>query len=97
MAVDTDRGLVVPVLRDVDQLTIPQIAQGIQSLADKVRARPADTRRSARRHVHDQQPGRGRRHSIRRRSSIIPEVAILLLGRSRKLPVVRPTTKSSRG
>ena len=37
IAVDTDRGLIVPVLRGVDQLSIPQIAQGIQSLADKVR------------------------------------------------------------
>ena len=37
VAVDTDRGLIVPVLRGVDALSIPQIAQGIQAMADKVR------------------------------------------------------------
>ncbi len=37
VAVDTDRGLIVPVLRGVDELSIPQIAQGVQNLADKVR------------------------------------------------------------
>jgi len=29
VAVDTDRGLVVPVVRDVDRLTIPQLAQAL--------------------------------------------------------------------
>ena len=37
VAVDTERGLIVPVLRDVDKMSIPQIAQGIAALAEKVR------------------------------------------------------------
>ena len=37
MAVDTDRGLVVPVIRDVDQMTIPQIAQALTDVAEKAR------------------------------------------------------------
>jgi 2-oxoglutarate dehydrogenase E2 component (dihydrolipoamide succinyltransferase) len=37
VAVSTDRGLVVPVLRDVGQLSFPEIEQGIVSLAVKAR------------------------------------------------------------
>ena len=37
LAVDTPRGLVVPVLRDVDQQSIPQIAQGIADTAEKAK------------------------------------------------------------
>ena len=35
VAVDTERGLVVPVVRDVDQLTIPQIAQALTDVAEQ--------------------------------------------------------------
>lgn len=37
IAVDTPRGLVVPVLRDAQDMTIVEIAHGIASLADRVR------------------------------------------------------------
>ncbi|MBM4057680.1 MAG: 2-oxo acid dehydrogenase subunit E2, partial [Planctomycetes bacterium] len=37
LAVDTPRGLVVPVLRDCDQLAIPQIAQAIADTAEKAK------------------------------------------------------------
>ena len=39
IAVGTDRGLVVPVLRDADQLTFAEIEQGIADLAAKANAR----------------------------------------------------------
>ena len=38
VAVDTDRGLVVPVIRDVDRMSIPQIAQALSQTAEKARA-----------------------------------------------------------
>jgi pyruvate dehydrogenase E2 component (dihydrolipoamide acetyltransferase) len=44
-AVDSDRGLLVPVLKDADRLGVRDIAQGLASLADKARNRkllPAD-------------------------------------------------------
>lgn len=37
VAVDTDRGLVVPVMRSVDRMTIPQIAQGLTNIATQAR------------------------------------------------------------
>jgi pyruvate dehydrogenase E2 component (dihydrolipoamide acetyltransferase) len=87
VAVDTPRGLVVPVMRDVDRLSIPQIAQSM--------ARLADDARNARFKVDDLRGGTftvsnlgavGGTYS----TPIInhPEVAVLLVGRSRKLPVV---------
>ena len=39
IAVDTDRGLLVPVLRDVDQKSLSAISQEIAELAEKARAR----------------------------------------------------------
>ncbi len=62
VAVDTDRGLVVPVVRDVDQLSIPQIAAGAGRSHRQGPQQPVRDRRPARRHVHDQQPGSDRRH-----------------------------------
>ena len=87
VAVDTERGLVVPVLRDVDKLSIPQIAQALTKMAQNARA--------SRFAVEDLRGGTftvsnlgavGGQYS----TPIInhPEVAILLLGRSRKTPVV---------
>lgn len=92
VAVDTERGLIVPVLRGVDALSIPQIAQGIQALAEKVR--------------HGQQSLddlRGGTFTISNLGAVggqystpiinHPQVAILLAGRSRKVPVVTADDK----
>jgi pyruvate dehydrogenase E2 component (dihydrolipoamide acetyltransferase) len=87
LAVDTPRGLVVPVLRDCDQLSIPQIAQAITDTAEKAK--------NAQYAVEDL---RGGTFTISNLGAVggaystpiinWPEVAILLLGRSRKMPVV---------
>jgi pyruvate dehydrogenase E2 component (dihydrolipoamide acetyltransferase) len=87
LAVDTPRGLVVPVMRDVDQLSIPQIAQGIAETADKAK--------NAQYGLEDL---RGGTFTISNLGAIggtystpiinWPEVAILLVGRSRKMPVI---------
>jgi len=87
VAVDTERGLVVPVMREVDRMTIPQIAQGLTEIAGK-----------ARNNQFGMDDMRGGTFTISNLGAIggtystpiinHPEVAILLLGRSRKLPVV---------
>ncbi len=87
IAVDTDRGLVVPVLRNADQLSIPEIARQLGEMAAKVR----DNEFSI-----DQL--RGGTFTISNLGAIggtystpiinTPETAILLAGKSRKLPVV---------
>jgi pyruvate dehydrogenase E2 component (dihydrolipoamide acetyltransferase) len=87
IAVDSERGLVVPSLRNADQLTIPEIARSLATLADNVR-----TNNFA---IEDL---RGSTFTISNMGAIggsystpiinTPEVAILLVGRSRKLPVV---------
>lgn len=89
IAVDTDRGLVVPVMHHTDQMGIPDIARGLASMAANVR--------SGQFAVSDL---RGGTFTISNLGAIggqystpivnIPEVAILLVGRSRKLPVVMP-------
>ena len=88
LAVDTPRGLVVPVLRDCDELSIPQIAQAIAETAEKAK--------HAQYSVEDL---RGGTFTISNLGAIggtystpiinWPEVAILLVGRARQLPVVR--------
>jgi len=88
LAVDTPRGLVVPVLRDCDQLSIPQIAQAI-----------ADTAEKAKNAQYGLEDLRGGTFTISNLGAVggaystpiinWPEAAILLLGRSRKMPVVR--------
>ena len=87
LAVDTPRGLVVPVLRDCDELSIPQIAQAITDTAEKAK--------NAQYGVEDL---RGGTFTISNLGAVggaystpiinWPEVAILLLARSRKMPVV---------
>ncbi|MCE2726872.1 MAG: 2-oxo acid dehydrogenase subunit E2 [Planctomycetaceae bacterium] len=87
LAVDTPRGLVVPVLRDCDQMSIPQIAQAI-----------ADTAEKAKNAQYGLEDLRGGTFTISNLGAVggaystpiinWPEVAILLLGRSRKMPVV---------
>jgi pyruvate dehydrogenase E2 component (dihydrolipoamide acetyltransferase) len=87
VAVDTDRGLVVPVVRDADQLTIPQIAQALSDVAAKGR--------SGQFAVDDL---RGGTFTISNLGAVggtystpiinHPEVAVLLVGRSRQMPIV---------
>lgn len=87
LAVDTPRGLVVPVLRDCDQISIPQMAQAIAETADKAK--------NAQYGLEDL---RGGTFTISNLGAIggtystpiinWPEVAILLVGRSRKMPMV---------
>jgi pyruvate dehydrogenase E2 component (dihydrolipoamide acetyltransferase) len=87
IAVDTERGLVVPVLRRADSLSIPELAKALAELSERVRQgqfTPEDLQ--------------GSTFSISNLGAIggtystpiinIPEVAILLVGRTRKMPVV---------
>lgn len=87
VAVDTERGLVVPVIRDVDRMSIPVIAKALTDTTEKAR--------KAQFKLDDLKGGTftisnlgavGGTYS----TPIInpPEVAVLLLGRSRKLPIV---------
>jgi pyruvate dehydrogenase E2 component (dihydrolipoamide acetyltransferase) len=87
IAVDTERGLVVPSLRGADELSIADIARGLSQLADNVRDggfTPADLQGST--FTISNLGAIGGTYS----TPIIntPEVAILLVGRSRKMPVV---------
>jgi pyruvate dehydrogenase E2 component (dihydrolipoamide acetyltransferase) len=87
IAVDTPRGLVVPVLRNTDRMSIPQIARELASVADRARGGQLT--------IDDM---RGGTFTISNLGAIggvystpiinYPEVAILLLGRARQLPVV---------
>ena len=87
LAVDTPRGLVVPVLRNCDQLSIPQVAQAI-----------ADTAEKAKHAQYGLDDLRGGTFTISNLGAIggtystpiinWPEAAILLVGRSRRIPVV---------
>jgi pyruvate dehydrogenase E2 component (dihydrolipoamide acetyltransferase) len=87
IAIDTERGLVVPTLRNADKLSIPDIAQGLGNLSARVRNNDFA--------VSDL---RGGTFTISNLGAIggtystpiinVPEVAILLVGKTRKLPVV---------
>jgi pyruvate dehydrogenase E2 component (dihydrolipoamide acetyltransferase) len=87
VAVDTERGLVVPVVREVDRMGIPMIAQALTEMAQKARNNKFA--------IEDQQGGT---FTISNLGAIggtystpiinAPQVAILLLGRSRKMPVI---------
>lgn len=87
IAVDSERGLVVPSLRNADQLSIPEIARKLQQIAEMVRTGSFG--------VDDL---RGSTFTISNLGAVggvysspivnTPEVAILLVGRSRKMPVV---------
>jgi pyruvate dehydrogenase E2 component (dihydrolipoamide acetyltransferase) len=85
VAVDTDRGLVVPVLRDTDRKSISQIAGELEELASTVREGKFDLDLL-----------KGGTFTVSNLGSVggtystpiinPPQVAILLIGRSRKLP-----------
>jgi pyruvate dehydrogenase E2 component (dihydrolipoamide acetyltransferase) len=88
VAVDTPRGLVVPVIRHVDRMSIPEIARALASVGQRAR--------SAQFTLDELRGGTftlsnlgavGGTYS----TPIInhPEVAVLLLGRSRWLPAIR--------
>jgi pyruvate/2-oxoglutarate dehydrogenase complex dihydrolipoamide acyltransferase (E2) component len=86
VAVDTERGLVVPSLRAADQMSIADIARALAQLAENVRDgefTPADLQGST--FTISNLGAIGGTYS----TPIIntPEVAILLIGRSRKMPV----------
>lgn len=88
VAVDTPRGLVVPNIRGVDRLSIPEIARTLGTLAERARAAQFAIEEL-----------RGGTFTISNLGAVggaystpiinHPEVAILLLGRTRSLPVVR--------
>lgn len=87
IAVDSDRGLVVPTLKNADKMSIPDIAYGLSTLAARVKNNDFA--------VSDL---RGGTFTISNLGAIggtystpivnVPEVAILLVGRSRKMPIV---------
>ncbi len=89
IAVDTDRGLVVPVMKDADRMGVPDVARTLAEMASKVRGGQFG--------MNDLKGGS---FTISNLGAIggqystpivnVPEVAILLVGRSRKLPVVMP-------
>jgi len=86
-AIDTDRGLVVPVIRDVDQLSIPAISTAIGEIADKAKAgKLTQTDVGGATFTISNLGAIGGTYSTPIISQ--PEVAILLLGRSRYMPVV---------
>lgn len=88
VAVDTEHGLMVPVIRDVDKKSMLQLSQEVQHLADRARERKLT--------LEEMQ---GASFSISNQGGLgggyftpivnVPEVAILGMGRSSVRPVVR--------
>jgi pyruvate dehydrogenase E2 component (dihydrolipoamide acetyltransferase) len=88
IAVDTPRGLVVPVLRNVDRMTIPEIARALASISER-----------SRQSQFTLEDLKGGTFTISNLGAVggsystpiinYPEVAILLPGRARLMPVVR--------
>lgn len=88
VAVDTERGLIVPVIRNADQLTLRGIASALKAIAEQVR-----TNQFA---IEDL---RGGTFTVTNVGALggtfstpiinFPEVAILGLGRTKKVPVLR--------
>jgi pyruvate dehydrogenase E2 component (dihydrolipoamide acetyltransferase) len=88
VAVDTPRGLVVPVVRNVDRMSIGEIARALAALTERARAAQFALEEL-----------RGGTFTISNLGAVggsystpiinHPEVAVLLLGRSRWMPVVR--------
>lgn len=89
VAVDTERGLVVPVMRNADTMGVADLTRSLAEMAGKVRGGSFA--------ISDLKGGT---FTISNLGAIggqystpivnVPEVAILLIGRSRKLPVVMP-------
>ena len=88
IAVDTERGLIVPVIRGVDKMSIPDIARRLATLAEDARTNHftvADLRGGT--FCISNLGAVGGTYSTPMVNT--PEVAILLVGRSRQLPVVK--------
>lgn len=88
VAVDTERGLIVPVIRNADQLTFRGIAQALRAIAEQVR-----TNQFA---IEDLRGGTFTVTNVGALGGTFstpiinyPEVAILGLGRTKKVPVLR--------
>ena len=87
VAVDTDRGLVVPVVRDVNRMSIPAIAKALTDVTEKARQSKFT--------LDDLKGGTFTVSNLGAIGGVYstplinsPEVAVLLVGRSRKLPIV---------
>jgi pyruvate dehydrogenase E2 component (dihydrolipoamide acetyltransferase) len=88
VAVDTEQGLIVPVLRDVDKKSMLQLAVELQSLAERTRARKvALEEMQGGSFTISNQGGIGSGHFTPIVN--VPEVAILGMGRGVLKPVVR--------
>ena len=72
VAVDTERGLVVPVMRDVDRMSIPRIAQALTTVTEQARSGQVHARRSARAAPSRSATWARSAAPTRRRSSIRP-------------------------
>ncbi len=87
IAVDSERGLLVPNMKNTDRLSIPDIARNLQQTASDIRG-----------NTFEMSTLQGGTFTISNLGAIggtystpiinVPEVAILLVGRSRKMPVV---------
>lgn len=87
IAVDTERGLVVPVIRGADKLTIPELAEELGIVAEKARTTTFT--------IDDLRGGTFTISNLGAVGGIYstpiinhPEVAVLLVGRSKQMPVV---------
>ena len=61
VAVDDAKGLLVPVIKNAESLSMVGLARALTDLADRARSEDADRRRDERRLVHDHEPRRLRR------------------------------------
>ena len=69
VAVDTERGLLVPVIRDVDRKGILELSAELAKAVGEGARRQAVARRDAGRRLHDHEPRRHRRPRSRRSST----------------------------
>jgi len=88
IAVDSQRGLVVPVIRNADRLSLRQLAQELRAIADRIRSNQFA--------IEDLRGGTFTLTNVGALGGTFstpiinyPEVAILGLGRTRKTPVLR--------
>jgi pyruvate dehydrogenase E2 component (dihydrolipoamide acetyltransferase) len=88
IAVDTDQGLMVPVIRDVDKKSLVELSKELESLATKARDRKisADEMKGGTFTISNQGAIGGAHFTP---IINLPEVAILGLGRGALKPVVR--------